>query len=68
AAIASRVEILSSSGVQSIPKEYIRLSEELLSVGDVFQDEKNASGPQVPTIDLLDLEADDEICRQKCRS
>ncbi|PPD72034.1 hypothetical protein GOBAR_DD31056 [Gossypium barbadense] len=49
--IAPRVESLASSGNQSIPKEYIRPKEELVSIGNVFEEEKKG-GPQVPTIDL----------------
>ncbi|KAJ9706694.1 hypothetical protein PVL29_001928 [Vitis rotundifolia] len=53
--VAPRVESLSSSGIQSIPKEYIRPQEELTSIGNV------------PTIDLKDIESEDEVVRERCR-
>ncbi|RVX08956.1 Leucoanthocyanidin dioxygenase [Vitis vinifera] len=59
--VAPRVESLSSSGIQSIPKEYIRPQEELTSIGNVFEEEKKDEGPQVPTIDLKDIESEDEV-------
>ncbi|KAH1075077.1 hypothetical protein J1N35_027405 [Gossypium stocksii] len=49
--IAPRVESLASSGIQSIPTEYIRPKEKLASIGNVFEEE-NKGGPQLPTIDL----------------
>ncbi|WRX17899.1 hypothetical protein QQP08_010386 [Theobroma cacao] len=44
--MAPRVESLASSGIQSIPKEYIRPQEELTSIGNVFEEEKKEEGPQ----------------------
>ncbi|CAI9093880.1 OLC1v1029472C2 [Oldenlandia corymbosa var. corymbosa] len=67
AAVASRVESLASSGIQLIPKEYVRPQEELTSMGNVFEEEKNLQGPQVPTIDLSQIEAEDTEVRDKCR-
>ncbi|KAK4488220.1 hypothetical protein RD792_003965 [Penstemon davidsonii] len=61
-----RVEILSSSGVKSIPKEYIRTTEELKSINDIFVEEKSIEGPQVPTIDLKAINSEDEEVRKKC--
>ncbi|KAK4844613.1 hypothetical protein QYF36_022344 [Acer negundo] len=66
-AIAPRVESLSSSGIQSIPKEYVRPQEELTSIGDVFEEEKKKDGPQVPTIDLKEIDSEDQEVREKCR-
>nr|ALF36156.1 anthocyanidin synthase [Camellia sinensis] len=62
-----RVESLASSGVESIPKEYIRPQEELTSIGNVFEEEKKEEGPQVPTVDLKDLVAEDKEVRERCR-
>ncbi|GAV79604.1 2OG-FeII_Oxy domain-containing protein/DIOX_N domain-containing protein [Cephalotus follicularis] len=64
--VASRVESLSSSGIHTIPKEYIRPQEELTSIGDVFEEEKNIAGPQVPTIDLRDINSEDKQVRENC--
>lgn len=65
--MAARVESLSSSGILSIPKEYIRPQEELTSIGNVFAEEKKVEGPQVPTIDLKEVDCEDEVVREKCR-
>ncbi|GKU95388.1 hypothetical protein SLEP1_g8750 [Rubroshorea leprosula] len=65
--VASRVESLSSSGIQAIPKEYVRPEEELTSMGNVFEEEKKEEGPQVPTIDLRDIDSKDSEVRDKCR-
>lgn len=65
--VAPRVESLASSGIQAIPKEYVRPQEELNSIGNVFEEEKNNLGPQVPTIDLKNIESPDEAVREKCR-
>ncbi|XP_062146445.1 leucoanthocyanidin dioxygenase [Alnus glutinosa] len=62
-----RVESLSSSGIQAIPKEYVRPQEELNSIGNIFEEERKEEGPQVPTIDLKNIESDDEAVREKCR-
>ncbi|XP_059642288.1 anthocyanin synthase [Cornus florida] len=64
--VAPRVESLSSSGIQSIPKEYVRPQEELMSIGNVFEEEKRDEGPQVPTIDLKDIDAPDKEVRERC--
>nr|WOC73937.1 anthocyanidin synthase [Ficus virens] len=64
---ASRVETLASSGIQAIPKEYVRPQEELTSIGNIFEEEKKVEGPQVPTIDLKDVNSDDQLVREKCR-
>lgn len=61
-----RVESLANSGIISIPKEYIRPKEELESINDVFLEEKKEDGPQVPTIDLQDIESEDQKIREKC--
>ncbi|KAG8382320.1 hypothetical protein BUALT_Bualt05G0065200 [Buddleja alternifolia] len=64
---ATRVEILSTSGIESIPKEYIRPEEELKSIRDIFAEEKSIdNGPQVPTIDLSAIESSDSETRKKC--
>lgn len=65
--LAPRVESLASSGIQSIPKEYIRPQEELTSIGNIFEEERKDEGPQVPTIDLKDIESEDEQVRERCR-
>jgi len=66
--IASRVESLATSGIVSIPKEYIRPKDELKSIGDVFEEEKNQEGPQVPTIDLKGINSEDVAVREECRA
>ncbi|XP_051119426.1 leucoanthocyanidin dioxygenase [Andrographis paniculata] len=63
-----RVEILASSGIETIPKEYVRPEEERESIGDVFAAEKSGEGPHVPVIDLADLNSGDGERRSKCRS
>ncbi|KAJ8766165.1 hypothetical protein K2173_021682 [Erythroxylum novogranatense] len=67
ATVASRVEILSSSGIQSIPNEYVRPQEELTSIGNIFEEEKKNEGSQVPTIDLKEIDCEDKEVRDKCR-
>ncbi|XP_030476138.1 leucoanthocyanidin dioxygenase [Syzygium oleosum] len=64
--LAPRVESLSSSGIQAIPKEYVRPQEELASIGDVFEEEKKHEGHQVPTIDLKEIESEDPLVRERC--
>ncbi|XP_073130722.1 anthocyanin synthase-like [Henckelia pumila] len=62
-----RVEILAGSGIASIPKEYVRPTEELNSIGDIFLEEKLISeGPEIPTIDLASIDAADEETRRRC--
>uniref|UniRef100_A0A5B7BDI8 Putative Leucoanthocyanidin dioxygenase isoform 2 n=1 Tax=Davidia involucrata TaxID=16924 RepID=A0A5B7BDI8_DAVIN len=65
--VAPRVESLASSGIQSIPKEYVRPQEELTSIGNIFEEEKKEEGPQVPTIDLKDIDSEDKDVRERCR-
>ncbi|GAB2300928.1 hypothetical protein Dimus_034963 [Dionaea muscipula] len=62
---AARVESLSSSGIQSIPKEYVRPQEELASIGNIFEEEKKHEGPQIPTIDIKDIASEDEAVRAR---
>ena len=38
-----------------------------MNMGNVFEEEKNNKGPQVPTIDLREIEAEDEVVRERCR-
>nr|ACM62747.1 leucoanthocyanidin dioxygenase [Garcinia mangostana] len=63
--VAPRVETLASSGIQCIPKEYIRPQEELTNLGNIFEQEKK-EGPQVPTIDLEGIVSEDKEVRDKC--
>ena len=64
-----RVETLASSGIQCIPKEYVRPQEELTGVRNFFLEEENKEeGPQVPVIiDLKEMDSEDEVARAKCR-
>ncbi|THG06150.1 hypothetical protein TEA_014156 [Camellia sinensis var. sinensis] len=48
------------SGIESIPKEYV-------SIDNIFEEEKKEEGPQVPTIDLKDMDSEDEEVRERCR-
>ncbi|XAR70367.1 Leucocyanidin oxygenase [Bertholletia excelsa] len=64
--VVPRVESLASSGIQLIPKEYVRPKEELTSIGNIFEEEKNEEGPQVPTIDLKEIDAEDMEVRKRC--
>nr|URX65362.1 leucoanthocyanidin dioxygenase [Gymnema sylvestre] len=67
-AVPPRVESLASSGIQSIPEEYVRSKEELANNnGDVFEQEKSNEGPQVPTIDLRDIivDSEDKVVRRR---
>nr|BAJ08940.1 anthocyanidin synthase [Eustoma grandiflorum] len=65
--VVPRVESLARSGTQEIPKEYVRTKEELTSIADVFAEEKNDEGPQVPMIDIKDIESEDISVRERCR-
>ncbi|XP_043721491.1 leucoanthocyanidin dioxygenase-like [Telopea speciosissima] len=67
AATGSRVESLAGSGIVSIPKEYVRPQEELTSINDVFEEEKKVEGPQVPTVDLKDLDSEEPAVRESCK-
>nr|P51092.1 RecName: Full=Leucoanthocyanidin dioxygenase; Short=LDOX; Short=Leucocyanidin oxygenase; AltName: Full=Leucoanthocyanidin hydroxylase [Petunia x hybrida] len=62
----SRVESLAKSGIQAIPKEYVRPQEELNGIGNIFEEEKKDEGPQVPTIDLKEIDSEDKEIREKC--
>ncbi|WVZ10570.1 hypothetical protein V8G54_015100 [Vigna mungo] len=64
--VGPRVESLASSGIKCIPKEYVRPREELENIGNVFEEEKK-EGPQVPTIDLGEIDSPSEVVRGKCR-
>nr|AEJ90547.1 anthocyanin synthase [Solanum cardiophyllum] len=64
--IPSRVESLAKSGIQVIPKEYVRPQEELNGIGNIFEDEKKDEGPQVPTINLKEIDSEDKEIREKC--
>uniref|UniRef100_A0A7N0UPL1 Fe2OG dioxygenase domain-containing protein n=1 Tax=Kalanchoe fedtschenkoi TaxID=63787 RepID=A0A7N0UPL1_KALFE len=64
---SSRVESLASSGIHTIPKEYVRPQEELTGVGNIFEAAKKEDGPQVPTIDLKEIDSEDKKVREKCR-
>ncbi|KAM7259686.1 hypothetical protein ACFE04_015427 [Oxalis oulophora] len=65
--VGSRVESLASSGIHTIPKEYIRPQEELKSIQNIFDEEKKIEGPQLPTIDLKEIDSEDKEVRDKCR-
>nr|GMD74974.1 anthocyanidin synthase [Ipomoea batatas] len=65
--LVSRVERLAGSGIERIPKEYIRPEEERPSIGDIFAEEKMGGGPQVPTVDLKGINSEDLEVREKCR-
>nr|AMK01806.1 anthocyanidin synthase [Solanum melongena] len=62
----SRVESLAKSGIQVIPKEYVRPQEELNGIGNIFEEEKKEEGPQVPTINLKEIDSEDKEIREKC--
>ncbi|KAI7996057.1 Leucoanthocyanidin dioxygenase [Camellia lanceoleosa] len=64
---APRVQSLATSGIESIPKEYVRPKEELTGIGNIFEEEKSEEGPQVPTIDLKDIDSEVEEVRERCR-
>ncbi|WVZ24810.1 hypothetical protein V8G54_003354 [Vigna mungo] len=55
--VGPRVESLASSGIKCIPKGYVRPQEELENIGNVFDEEKK-EGPQVPTIDLGEIDSE----------
>ncbi|CAA0831506.1 Leucoanthocyanidin dioxygenase [Striga hermonthica] len=61
-----RVETLARSGIDTIPKEYVRPEDELRSIVDVFAEEKSFRGPQVPTVDLAGIDSEDDEARRKC--
>ncbi|OIT22308.1 leucoanthocyanidin dioxygenase [Nicotiana attenuata] len=62
----SIVESLAKSEIQAIPKEYVRPQEELNGIGNIFEEEKKDEGPQVPTIDLKEIDSKDKELREKC--
>ncbi|KAK9103492.1 hypothetical protein Sjap_020746 [Stephania japonica] len=64
-AVPARVESLASSGLQSIPEEYVRLEAERESIGDVFNEVKCEDGPQIPVIDVKGIVSDDKFEREK---
>jgi leucoanthocyanidin dioxygenase len=64
---SARVETLASSGIHTIPKEYIRTDEELVSIQNIFEEEKKIDGPQLPTIDLKEIDSEDDQVRERCR-
>ncbi|XP_068640698.1 leucoanthocyanidin dioxygenase-like [Aristolochia californica] len=65
-AAAPRVETL--SGLDQLPVEYVRAEEELVSMGDVFQEEKKCEeGSQIPIVDLKDLFSDEPELRRKAQ-
>ncbi|GER34547.1 2-oxoglutarate (2OG) and Fe(II)-dependent oxygenase superfamily protein [Striga asiatica] len=62
-----RVETLARSGIDTIPKEYVRPENELESIVDVFADEKICGGgPHVPTVNLAGIDSEDDEARRKC--
>ncbi|KAG6382294.1 hypothetical protein SASPL_158039 [Salvia splendens] len=62
-----RVEELARSSLETIPKDYVRPQEELNSIRDIFDEEKSIEdGPQLPTIDLLEIDSSNEETRKKC--
>nr|QCP68997.1 anthocyanidin synthase [Salvia miltiorrhiza] len=62
-----RVEELARSGLDTIPKDYVRPEEELKSIRDIFAEEKSIlDGPQLPTIDLEEIDSSDEETRRRC--
>ncbi|KAI3755804.1 hypothetical protein L1987_55610 [Smallanthus sonchifolius] len=64
----TRVESLAKSGIHQIPKEYIRTQDELTTITDVFAEENNQQcQPQVPIIDLNDIDSKDPKTQEKCR-
>nr|AAB66560.1 anthocyanidin synthase [Callistephus chinensis] len=62
----TRVESLATSGSDLIPKEYIRTHDELTTITNIFDEEKSDQGPQVPIIDLHDINSNDPKTRDKC--
>nr|BBA68557.1 anthocyanidin synthase [Nemophila menziesii] len=66
-AIVPRVESLARSGLDSIPKEYIRSQEELNTITNIFKEAENNQGSQIPTIDLKDIDSDNIEVQEKCR-
>nr|ANJ43807.1 anthocyanidin synthase [Chrysanthemum x morifolium] len=62
----TRVETLATSGIHQIPKEYIRTQDELTTITNIFDEEKKELGPQVPTIDLNNINSSDPKTRKKC--
>lgn len=60
---APRVEQL--TGLQAIPVEYVRPEEERTSIGDVFEEEKKVEGPQIPIVDLKDMDSEDPLVRAR---
>lgn len=38
-----------------------------MSIGNIFEEEEKDEGPQVPTIDLKEIDSEDRVEREKCR-
>nr|ACB56922.1 anthocyanidin synthase [Pilosella officinarum] len=64
----TRVESLSKSGIHEIPKEYIRPQDELPTITNILDEVSTDQGPQVPTIDLNDINSDDPKTLENCRN
>ncbi|KAJ0971049.1 hypothetical protein J5N97_019008 [Dioscorea zingiberensis] len=65
--LVPRVESLASTGLDSIPTEYVRLESERDHLGDAFEEEKKSEeGPQIPIIDLKVFDSGDEAARKRC--
>ncbi|KAF3775666.1 Leucoanthocyanidin dioxygenase [Nymphaea thermarum] len=62
---SARVESLAGSGLLAIPSEYIRPESERLNIVDIFKDEKNEEGPQIPVVDFRGLESEDKSERAR---
>ncbi|KAL5975050.1 hypothetical protein ACLOJK_031726 [Asimina triloba] len=61
----ARVEKLSSDVLDAIPIEYVRPESERTSIGDVFEEEKKMDGPQIPVVDLMGMQWDNEEVLKK---
>nr|KAJ0186154.1 hypothetical protein LSAT_V11C900494910 [Lactuca sativa] len=63
----TRVESLSKSGIHQIPKEYIRPQDELSTITNILHEINNDDkGPQLPTIDLNDINSGDPKTLENC--
>ncbi|KAF3787016.1 F6'H1 Feruloyl CoA ortho-hydroxylase 1 [Nymphaea thermarum] len=62
---SARVESLAGSGLLAIPSEYIRPESERLNIVDIFKDEKNEEGPQIPVVDFRGRESEDKSERAR---
>lgn len=61
----SRVEELAKTGLEAIPTAYVRPEEERTSIGDVFEEAKKMDGPQIPVVDLKDMDSGDRKARNR---